>query len=137
MAISKSRQAVWFIYDGECPICVSAALAFRIQEKYGELNLLNAREDHDHWLIKEITIRGYDLDEGMIIYDGHFYHGKAAGRFMAEFGENRGLRNRLIQSLFRTDRLAVITYPLVRAIRNLLLRIKGVKPIGNLDRDQH
>jgi len=36
-------KKIWFVYDGECPLCKTAALALKIKQEYGQLTLLNAR----------------------------------------------------------------------------------------------
>ena len=128
------KHGIWFIYDGECPLCKSAALALRIKEEYGTLNLLNARENIEHELIKDINTYGYDLDEGMVIFDGgHFYHGKDALSFMARFGDRKGLFNLFNKALFWSDSIATIIYPWMRGVRNLLLKNRNVPRIDNLD----
>ncbi|MCD8566648.1 MAG: DUF393 domain-containing protein, partial [Alphaproteobacteria bacterium] len=67
------KSGVWFIYDGECPLCRSAAHALRIRKDYGALHLINAREAQNDPLVQEVNQRGLDLDEGMAIYaDGRF-----------------------------------------------------------------
>ena len=79
----KAREGVWFIYDGDCPICSMAAHALRIREQLGPIALLNAREDNAHPLLQRVRDEGLDLDEGMVIlHDGRFYHGQAALQFM-------------------------------------------------------
>lgn len=134
MRDSLNEKGIWFVYDGECPLCKTAALALKIKAEYGELHLLNARDDHDHWLIKEINHRKYDLDEGMIIHDGNrFYHGKDALRFMAKYGENKGVFNLLNKAMYWSDTVALVIYPWLRGIRNALLRRKSVKRIDNLN----
>lgn len=125
---------IWFVYDGECPLCKSAALALRIKKAYGSLNLLNARESINHPLILEINRRKLDLDEGMIIMEGdHFYHGKDALKFMAKFGENKGIFNLSNKALYWSDNIASLTYPWLRGIRNSLLHYKKVNRIDNLN----
>jgi predicted DCC family thiol-disulfide oxidoreductase YuxK len=132
------RDGVWFVYDGDCPICTHAAQALRIREIHGSLHLLNAREMQEHPLLDEINKRCLDLDEGMVIYcDGCFYHGAGALRFMARHGETRGLFNYFNKSLFWSESLAKFIYPWMRGTRNLLLRMRKVPPIGNLsNKDQ-
>lgn len=72
-------KRIWYIYDGECPLCRSAASALRIKQDYGQLHLVNARESEAHELVAAIKQLQLDLDEGMVIYDGeHVYHGKDA-----------------------------------------------------------
>ena len=130
-------KGVWFVYDGECPMCSMAAHAFRIRQLYGTLHLIDARRSPDHPLMVEIRRRRLDLDEGMAIWcDGRFYHGQAALRFMARFAADDGWFNRVNRLLFRSEALARFGYPLLRAIRNLLLTIRGVRKIRNLDDDR-
>ncbi|UTW44661.1 DUF4166 domain-containing protein [bacterium SCSIO 12696] len=128
-----SAEGVWFIYDGECPICNQAAQALRIKEKYGALHLLNAREEKGHPLLQTITQKEFDLDEGMVIYtDGRFYHGKDALKFMARHGETKNPFMAFCKSLFWSDGLAKFLYPPMRAVRNWLINRKGAGRIDNL-----
>jgi predicted DCC family thiol-disulfide oxidoreductase YuxK len=77
MSNLAEKQGVWFVYDGECPMCNTAAHAF---------HLINARKTKDDPLIEEINKRKIDLDEGMVIYcEDRFYHGKDALKFMARW----------------------------------------------------
>ncbi len=121
----STDKYIYFIYDGECPLCRNAAMALRIKRDYGQLYLLNARAENDHPVILQINKLGYDLDEGMVIYDGHtFFHGKDALRFMARFGENKGFFNITNGLLYRSNAINQIIYPWMRGIRNWLLRRK-------------
>lgn len=130
----NSGNKIWFVYDGDCPLCTNAALALRIRKKYGSLQLVNAREEKDHFVMQEIYRQKYDLDEGMVIYDGkRLFHGKDALSFMAKFGERRGLFNLFNKGLFWSSSIASVTYPWLRGIRNLLLRWHQVAQIDNLD----
>lgn len=57
-------------------MCTSAAHAIRLRQTYGQLHLVNAREAANDKLVQEITRRGIDLDEGVVIYaQDRFYHG--------------------------------------------------------------
>ena len=132
------RAEVWFVYDGDCPVCTYAAQALRIRERFGSLQLLNARDSQEHPLLVEINQQGLDLDAGMVIFhDGRFYHGAGALQFMARHGTPRGLFNWFNKSLFWSNCLAKLVYPWMRGTRNRLLRLRGVSPIDNLGwRDQ-
>ncbi|WP_025897155.1 DUF4166 domain-containing protein [Sneathiella glossodoripedis] len=133
----ESEQAVWFIYDGECPICNIAANGFAIKKAVGNLKLLNARENMDHPLIQEISDRNLDLDESMVIKMGkQFYQGPDALQLMALLGTNKGWFNQLIYILFRSPSLSQIGYPLLRNVRNLLIRLKNQNKIQNLKHAQ-
>ncbi len=129
---------IWFVYDGECPLCKNAALALRIKKDYGKLNLLNARTEIKHPLIEDINEQRLDLDYGMVIYDGsRFYHGKDALIFMAKYGDNKGLFNITNKVLYWSNGIAKITYPWLRGIRNALLKYKRIKRIDNLNLKEH
>lgn len=132
----STPEGVWFVYDGDCPICNTAAHALRIRQAAGELRLVNARVERDHPLVAEINRLNIDLDEGMVIkYRDAFYHGRDALHFMALFGGNSGWFNRMNAILFKSKTLARLCYPVMRGVRNLLLRLKGVPKIRNLKRD--
>lgn len=121
------------MYDGECPLCKSAAHAIKINKEYGALHLIDAREAADHPLIKDITMRGLDLDEGMVIYTkNHFYHGKEALKFMAQYGDAHNLAGAVCKALFWSDFIASLSYPWMRSIRNVALRLKGTGRIDNV-----
>lgn len=130
----ETHEGIWFVYDGDCPLCTSAALAFRIKRDYGTLHLINARDAADDPRVREITCRGLDLDEGMaIIADGRIHHGKDALAFMARYGETRNAFMTAIRALFWSERIAALTYPWMRGTRNWLLRRRGFGRIDNLD----
>ena len=134
MRALKEMSGVWFVYDGDCPICTYAAEALRIKQKFGSLSLLNARETADAPLIDEINKQGYDLDEGMVIYaSDEFYHGKDALNFMARYGEASNLFMYASKGLFWSDTLSRLIYPWMRETRNWLIRRKNVSQIDNLN----
>ena len=56
MSALKEKDGVWFVYDGDCPICTHAAEALRIKQEFGSLSLLNAREAVDEPLIDVIEL---------------------------------------------------------------------------------
>ena len=129
-------EGVWFIYDGECPVCSHAAHALRIKEKFGAIHLLDARSNGCHPLLQAVNFNGLDLDEGMVIMsDGRFHHGDKALEFMARHGAPTTPFTAITKALFWSPSLARLLYPFMRGTRNLLLRIKGVDQIRNLDRN--
>lgn len=131
--MNNTESGIWFIYDGECPICHFGAHAFRVRQEYGDLHLLNARTDTHHPLFAEINLRGLDLDAGMVIVaNGDFYHGKTALGFMAQYGDDRDWFNRINGALFRSKKISALLYPWMRGFRNLLIMIRGKGWINNL-----
>jgi len=127
------QTGVWFIYDGECPVCKNAAQALRIKKELGPLHLLDARTEIQHLLIDKVNQERLNLDEGMVIYhQGQLFHGSTALEFMAIYGAPSGIFNRINRLLFRSPLLSKTLYPLMRAVRNFLLLIRHKPPIHNL-----
>lgn len=132
-ATGELKGNVYFVYDGDCPICTTAAHALRIRDAVGTLHLINARDGADQPLVREVTERGYDLDEGMVIKFGErYYHGADALGIMALLGSGVGWFNCMNAILFRSPRVAALLYPAMRGTRNTLIRIKGVPKLSNL-----
>ncbi len=128
-------QTIWFVYDGECPICQTAAEAFRVREAVGTLHLVNARTEAEHPVMAEVNAARLDLDAGMVIkYGGRLYHGADALQLMALIGSKHGWLNRMNALLFRNKEVARFAYPFMRAARNLAIALKGAGKIKNLGR---
>jgi len=127
-------NGVWFVYDGDCPICSRAAEATRIKHSLGDLHLLDARSDNPHTLMTSINKLRLNLDDGMVIfYNGHYFHGADALEFMAVHGAPEGLFNIFNRLLFRSKFFSKSLYPLMRGGRNLLIRLQGKPPLLNLE----
>ncbi|MDD9900083.1 MAG: DUF4166 domain-containing protein [Alphaproteobacteria bacterium] len=126
---------IYFIYDGECPMCTYAAQALRIRDAVGTLHLIDARTDKTHPLVQKVTTERLDLDEGMaIFYEDSFYHGREALHLIGMIATEMGWFNKLSALLFRSQKIARFCYPALRATRNFLLWYKGAPKIDNLDR---
>jgi predicted DCC family thiol-disulfide oxidoreductase YuxK len=133
LADMNQSEGVIFIYDGECPVCSIAAQALRIRAAAGPLRLVDARREKNHPVLLEINALGYDLDDSMILkYGGRFYRAGDALALMALLGSGQGWFNRMNALLFRSKTVAAVLYPVMRAARNLLIRLKGVPKIHNL-----
>jgi predicted DCC family thiol-disulfide oxidoreductase YuxK len=129
-----SKPDIWFVYDGECPICQMGANFFKVREGLGQLHTVNARSQIDHPVMQEINAARMDLDKGMVIkYEGKLYQGDAALHLMAYIGSDSGLFNRINRLLFRSKILSVACYPFMRGARNLALKLKGVDGINNME----
>lgn len=139
MSDLNDKEGIWFVYDGDCPVCTHAAEALRIKQEYGQLTILDARKlmrvnGEEDPLIAEINRRGLDLDEGMVIYaDQQFYHGKDALKFMAKYGDSSNVFTSVFKALFWSETLSGLLYPWMRACRNWLLGRKKVGRIDNLN----
>lgn len=124
---------IYFIYDEECPLCSYAAHALRIKQSVGNLHLINARDQSQQSWVQKVNERGLDLDEGMVIlYEDNFYHGQDALHLMGLLSTDTGWFNKVNALLFRSKPVAIFCYPVMRAVRNALIRMKGVSKIDNL-----
>lgn len=120
------------VYDGQCPLCSDYCRRLRIREVAGELRLLDARQDSA--VRREITARGLDIDQGMVLKIGdNLYYGAHAMHALALISSRSGLFNRLNYWLFRSRWLAGLFYPVLRAVRNVVLKLLRRPRINNLD----
>ena len=135
MSDVSDLTGVWFVYDGDCPICKRAAEATQIKQSLGNLHLLDARTNDGHPLLAATNKRYLNLDDGMVIFhEGRYFHGAGALEFMAVHGTPNGLFNHLNRVLFRSKFLSKNLYPLMRGGRNLMLRLRGKPPLFNLEK---
>lgn len=128
--MSEPRE-ILLVYDRQCPACEFYCNLVRIRESVGRLVLVDAREGGA--IMDEITARGLDIDQGMVVKVGEErYYGADAIHVLALMGTRRGLFNRLAYWTFGARRVARVVYPVLRACRNLLLKLLGRTRINNL-----
>lgn len=122
---------VLVVYDKECPACDYYCNMVRIKESVGRLVLVDARDGGP--IMDEITARGLDIDQGMVVKVGsELYYGSDAIHVLALMGTNRGFFNRLAYWSFRSKGVSRVLYPILRTYRNLLLKLLGKTKINNL-----
>ncbi|HET9353488.1 MAG TPA: DCC1-like thiol-disulfide oxidoreductase family protein [Sphingomicrobium sp.] len=118
------------IYDRECPVCTAYSCSVGVDEGQASgVSRINAR-DAEHELVRQAKEAGLDLDDGMVvIHQGKLYHGADALNIMARLAPDRGFGNRLNKLLFGNPTVARLSYPILRAGRNTLLKLLGRKKI--------
>lgn len=122
---------ILLVYDKQCPACDLYCKLARIRTDVGELKLVDARDGGP--LLEEITKAGLDIDQGMVLKVGtQLYYGADAIHALSLMSTRTGFFNRLAYWSFRSQRLARILYPALRAMRNLLLKLLGRTKINNL-----
>lgn len=120
------------LYDSACPACHGYCELARRSDPDG-IELLDARVRSD--LLAEVTRRGWDIDEGMVLErSGELHYGSDAIAQLAEHGQGRGFFVLVNRLMFARPRLARILYPVLKSFRNLLLKCLGVRRINNLER---
>src|SRR5690349_15286722 len=122
---------ILLVYDKECPVCNAYCRMARIRASLGELRLVDAREPGA--LMDEITALGFDIDQGMLLkVDDRLYYCADAIHALALMSSRSGVFNRFTYWVFRSERLSRLLYPVLRAGRNLLLKLLGKTKINNL-----
>ncbi|MDP2716193.1 DCC1-like thiol-disulfide oxidoreductase family protein [Rheinheimera sp.] len=128
--MTKPNQ-ILLIYDKDCPACNAYCQVVRIRQSVGELKLINAREDSE--TMRAITAQGLDIDQGMVLkMADSCYYGSDAIYMLSLLSSRSGVFNRLNYHLFKSRRVAKWLYPLLRACRNLLLKLLRKRKINNL-----
>ncbi|GMG83953.1 DCC1-like thiol-disulfide oxidoreductase family protein [Paralimibaculum aggregatum] len=117
------------IYDGDCPFCSSYVGLMRLKQAIGPVALIDAREGGPE--VERARALGFDLDDGMLLHlDGRDHHGADCLNRLALLSTRSGLFNRLSAWLFRSETLARVAYPLLRAGRNATLMLLGRRRLG-------
>jgi predicted DCC family thiol-disulfide oxidoreductase YuxK len=123
-----ARSGVSVVYDGLCPFCSAYTHMLRLRESAGPVRLVDARAEPA--LVADLRAAGAPVNEGMaVIYAGRLYYGSDAVHVLALLASRSGAANRLVANLLRHERLARLAYPVLRAGRNLGLRLLGRPPI--------
>ncbi len=124
-------QDILLVYDKECPACNYYCNLARIRASVGNLVLVNARVDSP--VMREITAAGLDIDQGMVlkVADKLFY-GSDAIHALSLMSTRSGVFNRLSFFFFRSGKVSAVLYPVLRACRNLLLKMLRKSKINNL-----
>ena len=108
----------------------------QIRETVGRLKIINARDNSD--VMQEITAKGLDIDQGMVLKMGdQLFYGADAIHALALISSKSGLLNRLNYWMFKSKRISAFLYPVLRTCRNLLLKILGKTKINNLNYDKN
>jgi len=132
-----TRSEIWFVYDGECPLCRMTTRVFKIREAVGTLIFVDGRSDPTHLLLNEIKSQNLNLDEGMVIkWNDRLYHGREALHVMALIGSSSGWFNRMNVTLFKSKLLSRLFYPLFKGVRSVMLWLMGIEKIRNLRNTQ-
>ena len=127
----RSKNEIWLVYDGECPVCNTYCQYIRIKEAVGTLHLVDARKPSA--IMDEITAAGLDIDQGMVVkFKNVIYYGADAIHMLTLLSTPSGVFNRINYVIFSTKIGANLFYPLGKAFRNLVLKVLGIQYIENL-----
>jgi predicted DCC family thiol-disulfide oxidoreductase YuxK len=128
----SSMGALTIVYDGDCPVCRNYVRFLRIKETVGTVTLLDARDGGP--LVDQLMQQGVDLDDGMaLIMGSQLYHGSDCVNKLALMSTSSGAFNRLNAWLFQSTWRSRVLYPVMRAGRNLLLKMLNKKSLAKSD----
>ena len=126
-----SRPEILLIYDKECPACNTYCQIIKIRETVGNLIIIDARKKSE--ILNEITKSGLDIDQGMVLkMEKQLYYGSDAIHALALISSRSGLFNRVNYWIFKSKLTSSLLYPVLRLLRNLLLKVLGKTKINNL-----
>ena len=132
----SERERILLVYDKHCPACDNYCQVVNITESVGELVLVNARDDHE--VIKEVTDLGLDLDQGMVLKMGErLFYGADAIHALALISSRSGVFNRINYWVFKSKPVSKVLYPILKFLRNILLKLLRVRKVNNLGIDQN
>ncbi len=124
-------KEILLVYDKQCPACDYYCNLVRIRKSLGELTLVDARDPGP--IMDEITRMGLDIDQGMVLkIDDQIYYGPDAIHALTLLGTRSGFFNRINYWAFRSARMSKTLYPVLKTLRNLLLKALRVTKINNL-----
>lgn len=126
-----SHGVAILLYDRECPLCEFYCRRVRVNTATGGLLLVDARVPSE--LLAQVTAAGLDIDQGMVLKLGEqLYYGADAIAALALISSRSGLFNRVNYWIFRSSGVSRCFYPVLRSMRNLLLKILHKHKINNL-----
>lgn len=126
-----NTQDITVVYDGQCPVCRGYCERLDAAPKQSALNLVDARQPSA--LMDDITARKWDIDQGMVVKtDAGLFYGSRAMHELAKAAKAKGSIGLATNMFFGSRAMAAVSYPLAKAFRNVVLRIKGIGKINNL-----
>jgi len=126
-----SASEIQLVYDRQCPVCDAYCRALDREGSLPGLELVDARSRTA--VLEEITSRGWDIDEGMVLkVDGELHYGADAIHELAVLRRGAGAFGWGNRWLFGSLRRARLLYPLLRTGRGLLLKLLGRSRVNNL-----
>jgi predicted DCC family thiol-disulfide oxidoreductase YuxK len=119
----------WLVYDGACPFCSSYVRYLRLRDSLGQPQLINARSGGP--IVEHVRSAGLDLNGGFVLWIGDsLYSGSDCIHVLALLSSRSTTFNRVNAAIFKSRRMSRMIYPLLRATRNLTLRLMRRRAIG-------
>ena len=120
------KSTLTFIYDGECPFCNHFAELLELRSEIKNLSIKDGRKNHE--LIKDLLMKGYDLDNGAILLkDDDIFHGAdAINTICKQIKEPSSKLLDILSTTFKSTNRTRFIFPFLLRARRLALISKGV-----------
>ncbi len=128
---TPGSETMWLVYDGQCPLCTMYCKYVRVRAAAGKLELVDARQPGA--LMDQITAMGLDIDQGMVLkFRDAIYYGPDAIHMVTLMSTRAGFFNRVSYYFFGSKLGSKIFYPAGKVVRNIVLKVLGIRYINNL-----
>ena len=120
------ESTLTFVYDGECPFCNHFAELLELKSKIKNIKIIDGREDPV--LIRDLFIKGYDLDNGAILLkDEDIFHGaEAINTICKSIKEPSSKLLEILSKTFKSSKRTRFIFPFLVIARRLALISKGI-----------
>lgn len=126
-----AEEKIELVYDDQCPVCRSYCTNLSLDDPAMHLELIDARQGGA--LMDDITSRGIDIDEGMVVKIGNdLFYGSDAIHQLALRAQKAGWTGWVNRLFFQSQRLGKFFYGLGKKLRNAVLILYGIQKIKNL-----
>tara|TARA_R110001592_G_scaffold3525_24_gene20080 strand:+ start:6676 stop:7668 length:993 start_codon:yes stop_codon:yes gene_type:complete len=127
---NPAAEKLELVYDDQCPVCRIYCKNVIVDAGH-DLHLIDARQGGD--LMREVTARGLDIDEGMVLKIGSdLYYGSDAMHQISMRAQTKGWVSYVNRLFFMSPERARVFYAVGKKCRNAVLRILGIEYIDNL-----
>ena len=115
-----------FIYDGECPFCNHFAELLELKSNINNISILDGRKSPK--LIKDLLMKGYDLDNGAILLkDDDIFHGAVAINTICKLiKEPSSKLLEILSKTFKSSKRTELIFPFLVIARRFALISKRV-----------
>ena len=106
------NDTISIIYDDGCPVCSYYISISRIEEKFGKVNLIKARNNLK--ILDYLKSTNIDINEGMIVvFDKKINFGSDAINIISILGRKDSFINNVMISIFKYKVISQLLYPLL------------------------
>ena len=120
------KPTLTFIYDGECPFCNHFAELLELKSKIKNLSVIDGRKNPE--LIKDLLIKGFDLDKGAILLkNNEILHGANAINSICKLiNQPSSQLLEILSKTFKSRERTRFIFPFLVRARRLALISKGI-----------